>query len=287
MKTTLLTILGLCLFISAFAQEEQGPLSSDRPGATNSALTVGKGKVQIQSGFLYHRTRTLIETPRGAPNFNVSGFSKIESINHDKIFTNQLRFGILSRTEFGVNLDFTRTDLEQYVNNVKLLTENPTRSELSKLGIALRQEVLQESKYVPQTSILINFNTDGKLFDNYNRRNNNTLILLLLQKSLSEKFGLSSNLGYDFLFEDRVFNYTLNIGYTLNSKISFFIETYGLSYDDGFDRYFDGGFAYLVKDNILLDFYAGWGFTHLNETNGFDYEENHFLLGTGISYRFD
>ena len=101
---------------------------------------------------------------------------------------------------------------------------------------------------------------------------------------LTDRLSVAGNVG---LFvptsEDGRFFQTTNSltsAYALTDKLGAYVEYYGLYPNNkGTDcaHTVDGGFTYLITDNLQLDWRIGFG---LNE------EADDFLMGVGLSWRF-
>ena len=85
-----------------------------------------------------------------------------------------------------------------------------------------------------------------------------------MQHTLSDKISLGYNLGAEWDGEtpEPTFIYTLTSGFALSEKTGFFIELYGFApQQDKAEHRFDGGFTYLVTNDLMLDASAGFGIT--------------------------
>jgi hypothetical protein len=104
---------------------------------------------------------------------------------------------------------------------------------------------------------------------------------LLFAHTLNKRFTLSYNLGADLddqLFEVRGI-YSASLGIHLSDNFSTFIESYGfLGKYCGQDHRMDGGFIYMIKNNIQLNCSGGIG---LNKKS-----PSYFISG-GLSVKFN
>ena len=101
-----------------------------------------------------------------------------------------------------------------------------------------------------------------------------------MQHTLSDNFSLAYNLGaeWDGISPAPTYIYTLTTGISLSESLGGYLELYGFA--DQFstpDHRMDGGFTYLINNNLIADLSGGIGLSE-NAPN------NYFAIG--ISYRF-
>ena len=81
-----------------------------------------------------------------------------------------------------------------------------------------------------------------------------------ISHSISEKWAVVYNVGYDYLAEINVFTYSLALGYEISSKFGVYAEPYGFYDEEGlFESNIDFGLSYLASKNIMLDVTYGVG----------------------------
>src|SRR5690606_17180254 len=71
--------------------------------------------------------------------------------------------------------------------------------------------------------------------------------------------------------------YVLNFGFPIYKNIGGFIENYGQYRGDIFETRFDGGFAWLVNNNVQFDLSAGYGMNTVTD----------YFISAGISWRLN
>jgi hypothetical protein len=103
----------------------------------------------------------------------------------------------------------------------------------------------------------------------------------LFAHSLSDRFSFSYNFGGEW--EDGTNEatgiYTASLGAALTDKLSCFLEAYGFIKEKGeADHRLDGGFTYLISNDVQIDCSGGIGLTQ----NAPDY-----FLSAGLSFRFN
>lgn len=226
-------------------------LVTDRPDQTESALTVPRNSIQIESGFIY------------------------EKLNEDEIYTNNYSIA-------GTLLRYGLTDiLELRLGAAYLISE----SRITNLGF---ENVL--------TGIKFNLSTEDEgLFDfglfahvylpigrsYFTSPNPEPELIAALSKSLSNNISLSGNLGstYNSSIRKAVLFYTTALGISLNNEMGMFIEIYGEMISEiNATNYFDGGFTYLLSNDLQIDISAG---------NGISESATAWFLSTGVSIRFN
>jgi len=103
-----------------------------------------------------------------------------------------------------------------------------------------------------------------------------------LEYGLTDVFSLGYNLGAEWTTENdstlSSFVYTVALGAGLTDSWGAYVEFFGdigLS-ASGTANYFDGGFTYLVAENVQLDVFAGVGLSD---------DADDWFVGAGVSYR--
>jgi Putative MetA-pathway of phenol degradation len=102
-----------------------------------------------------------------------------------------------------------------------------------------------------------------------------------MQHTLSKDFTLAYNLGAEWDGEtpEPTFIYTLTTGFSITEKLGAYIELYGFApQNDKADHRADGGFTYLITNDVMVDISGGFGITK-------ESPKNYFALG--FSYRFN
>lgn len=107
--------------------------------------------------------------------------------------------------------------------------------------------------------------------------------------TLAEDLSISYNLGAEWeTLEDArgeedtlsTFIWTVSVGKSLTDRLGAFVEIYGdapLSAEGGATSSLDGGFTYLLTDNLQIDILAGAGLSE---------RADDWFIGSGVSYRF-
>lgn len=112
----------------------------------------------------------------------------------------------------------------------------------------------------------------------YQRMDLGTNFVLDTGNALTESLSLTTNWGvlHSGNGGDAQYAYVVNLAYSVSDKVGVFVEVYGGLND--FTSYYDTGFSYLINNDLLLDFSAGW--------QGQDGVTDWFA-DAGVSWRFD
>lgn len=250
-------------------------LTSDRPGQTFSANTVGKGVFQIQSGLGYDQFYFEDVTFRDESNNPANTDLRVWGyfINTD------LRYGLMERFEVGVNLisSHAGSEMEQdYLNYNSIqdgnfealvsLRANLFSSKNFNLA-ALASGIITEPTFLVRTGLAGSFDINS----------NNSL-----SANLFYIFGDTP--GLDPLL------FTLNYGYSFG-KMGVFVEAFGevvlfstVINEPLWRTFYDAGVWYLINDNFQVDFSLGTGIN--SEFKFFDETKStRFFSEIGLTYR--
>lgn len=259
------------------AQEETGsvfdePLATDRPDFTEASSVVGRGVLQIETGYTYFRddedgTRTRSHT------FPESLF----------------RYGISDNIELRLVWNYLWTS-----SATAGVSEKDDGAEDLVLGAKFA--LTSQSGWVPESALILDFSTPtgGAAMTNHHAEFGSNYLYgwdLPNDKSLAGSFGYSTATQFHSILlapavplvvSDRhsVFHSSVTHGIPLNESWNAYFEYFGL-YFDGLsggrpENYFDSGVTYLFNNNVQFDARFGVG---LNPS-AID-----FFAGTGISVR--
>lgn len=260
MATAALAAYGCFALPLAAAAQDTGsaPLVTDRPDATESAITVAPGAVQLESGYT---------------------FGKLEGIRVHNLGEVLLRVGVADRLElrFGVNsYQWVRgpraaeQGLQDSTIGVKLqLLDNGGRT-----GLGIPQIAVLASTSLPTGSSLVSQN---KLQPE---------IGLAVAWDLTERLALGANAFYaygnDVIVDERFHQTraTLALGIALTDRWGTYAEYFGaytVIRSGPREDYVNGGVTFLVDNDLQLDARIGYGL------NGLD---DDFFVGFGSGVRW-
>ncbi len=223
----ILIIISLCLLLNPLNAQ----IITDRPDQTESSSTVGKGNLQIESGFLI-------------------GFEG-EDLSTRQILapTTLMRYGITK----GFELRFV-SQFESF----KILDKS--FQGISDLEIGTKIQIFQKEDVNTEIAFLSHLvvptgspEISADVFGTVNK--------LSISHSLNDNIGLGYNLGYDYMSEGiGSLTYSLAFGFGVNKKVGIYAEPYGAWNDfEDFIVNFDAGFTYLANQNLQFDFSFGTG----------------------------
>ncbi len=243
------------------------PLQADRPGFTVSTVTVGRGVVQLESGYTY--------TLDNAGNIHQSEHEFPDTLWRIGMFAEWFEW----RIEYNYEILNTTIDrpfqpsLHQHLSGSEDLILG------CKIALTPQEGILPEMCLLPEMSVpsgapgITSGLTLPELIWGYSWKLNEKLSLTGLT-SIGKN---TDDLGFAFTEVDQALS--LQIQFT--KKLQGYVEWYVLAPSgrttERTQHYSDGGFAYLVTNNIQLDIECGVG---LNAA------ANNFFAGTGFVIRF-
>ena len=235
------------------------PLVTDRPDFTESSSTVGRGVLQLESGYTY--------------TFDDEGTQK--TIGHS--FPETLfRYGIFAEwleARLGWNYAYQRIDAAEVSGAEDLYLG-------FKIGLTPQEGILPEMALVPQTTVPTGARafTADRLLPGLN-----WLYSWEINDRLSTAGSTQLNSTLDEATEEVYTEWTQSwaVGRSLSDRVGVYTEWFGF-FPHGADtaraeHYFNGGFTLLLTDDVQWDIRAGVG---LNES------ADDYFVGTGLSIRF-
>ncbi len=241
-------LLLLCCTHTASGQKLP-PIQLDRPDQTECPFIVPRKNVQVEIGFTYQ------QTDRHASSiFMPSMLSK---------------YGVNEKLELRLI-----TELEQAKEN------GATDFGLNPVKIGFKTKLVEEKGWIPMISFIGHLSLPTIASEKYKAEYYAPSFRFTLQHTLSEKVSLGYNLGaeWDGFTPEPTFIYTLTSGFSLTEKLGSYVEVYGfIPQKDKADHRFDGGFTYLVNNDVMLDISGGAGFSKSSPD---------YYTSLGFSFRF-
>ncbi|AEV31125.1 hypothetical protein Oweho_0103 [Owenweeksia hongkongensis DSM 17368] len=273
------------LFVFAFSGIIQAQynetIRTGRPGQSINPFTTGKGILQFQQGYVYDQEKADIDP-------NTLSLDR-DGIAKNSTFENVIRYGIAENIEINAAVDYKWENWRYYSN---LPDEDIQSNYLSTFDIGARMHLVGQNKGVPDIAVQARLGM-GQYFQNGEFEVKDVKITGAFAWQLTERNGLTVNIIpiIDIAgFESSKINYTLAYSYAITDKLGVFIENYGTiflesdvnngSYED-FRTYFDGGFSYLISNNVQLDILGGYGYNR--PLVGTPIES--YFVSAGISWR--
>lgn len=250
MKLIRAVFFTLFLIQSGFAQETKTiePIATDRPDQTETPEIVPKGMFQMETGFSFEKAG------KNAENFVVP--------------SSLLKYGFNGNFEFRVIAEFTVDE-----------TGGQKISGISPILVGFKAVICEEKGILPKTSFIAHLSIPDLASTDLKTEYYAPQFRFTMQHTLSDKINLGYNLGAEWDGEtpEPTFIYTLTTGFELSEKTGCFVEVYGFApQKDKADHRFDGGFTYLISNNLMVDASGGFGITE----NAPDY-----FAAVGFSFR--
>jgi hypothetical protein len=248
--------LALPLLVLVQAPAWAEPIQADRPGQSDPAYVVPKGTWQIELGGTFERTSGRVAT-----------WDAPEPL---------LRYGVLESVELRLSAD-------GWIGSHERGSE--TENAGSDLELSTKVRLWEQQRWLPATSVLagLSFPTGGRPVTS---DGTDPFGKFIASWELGEPFTLGANLGMagptqGVADRRRVFELfaAASLGISLTERTGAFLEYYvtvrGRGRRD--EHAVDGGFTYLLSDDVQLDISGGAG---LNR------EAPDFFVGPGIAWRF-
>ena len=259
MKQIILSLLLICA-LPVLAQETvtvSETLITDRPDATESPYTVGKGNFQIETGALF--------TENGNDDLNVKQF----------VFnTGLLRYGLSDNFELRLGWDY---------QNERLTSQGRELSDatgFTPLLVGGKIEITDENGWIPQIGLMTHLRLPFTAVTEFKPEQTGMEMIFSFDHTLSNSTSIAYNLGARVADNRSIeYLYTVAYGFDITKKFGAYIELYGAFPEDTTAYHlWDAGCTYLVNNNLQLDVTVGTGF---NSTAAYQ----NILLSAGFSYR--
>ena len=240
------------------------PLVTDRPDFTEASSTVGRGVTQFEMGYLYVNDR------EGNDSFDGHAYPDL-----------LLRQGLFADW-FELRIGWTYLSDRETIGNVT--TTNDRSSDLyvgTKIGLTPQEGVLPEMALIPQMFLPISEDPilgGGEVLPGVNwiyAWELNDWLSIAGSSQINRALDDATGEPYGLIAQSAV------AGFSLTDELGAFSEWFCFI-PDGADtvhtqHYYNGGFTYLLCDNVQFDIKAGIGLS--------DHADD-FFLGTGLSVRF-
>ncbi|MGB3467408.1 MAG: transporter [Cyclobacteriaceae bacterium] len=237
---------------------------SSRPGQACAPNVTGTGVFQVQSGFTIGGSET-----------------GTNDLINDNIFVHNtlLRFGLSEK--FEVRASVTAQEVRtsgQTINSTDV-------SGINDISVGMRYVLLDGNSTAGKLSVQTDFGLPLRT-GGYQANEDLSYQLLVIQTYpiFTENLSLNINLGIfsSGFSESPDGKYVINLSHPIGTKTSVFIENYGFITDGSLETLFDGGFAYLLNNDLQLDFSAGYG-----RTTSDGVQTTQWFTDAGVSFRFN
>lgn len=254
----LFLLLNLVIIQLIKAQNDSIPeLVTDRPDQTESSITVPKGSLQIESGFVFTNTK-----------------NSSTNTNEMNMGSTLLRYGVFENFELRLSSYYGRTSIHYESNNT-----DSTFSGLGAVTAGFKVFIHEEEGWIPEFSILANITLRHLGHKKFHPTYSYPSARLSASHTLSDKLSFGYNFGfaYDGEIADGFFIYSSVLGYSITPGIGFYVEVFGDFDNSNYPHHIlDGGFTFKVRHNLQLDISAGTVLTS---------ESDSHFLNTGFSWR--
>lgn len=240
------------------------PLVTDRPDFTESSVTVGRGVAQIEMGYVYVNDR--------GPGTSLDAHAYPDLL---------LRYGMLAEW-FELRIGWTYLSEQETVGNVT--TSSNRSSDLlvgAKLALTPQEDILPEIAIIPQVFLPISDDPilgGGEVLPG---------IICIYAWELNERLSTAGSSQYLRALDDAtehpyfLFIQTWVVSRSLTDRVGAYAEWFALI-PDGAEtnqtlHFFNGGFTYLVNNDLQLDCRAGFGLSNAADD---------FFTGVGLAKRF-
>jgi len=263
-KRSFVLILGCALLSSSCFASDIPELVTDRPDQTESSSTVPPGYLQIEMGYEHSENER-------------------EDLETDVVPQALLRVGLTENLEFRLGFD------GYFWENAVDLTQGAEDNEgAGDLGIGFKLKLRDEEGWLPETAFLTNVVLPTKKTP-FSSERFDPEYRLACSHTLSERLSFGYNVGQAWVTEEDTagdldtrhqFIYSAAVGIGLSDNLGGFVEFFGeipTGSDGGPANSFDGGFTYLIADNVQLDIASGVGLSQ---------DAQDWFLAAGLSIRF-
>ena len=179
--------------------------------------------------------------------------------------------------KYGVNEKFELRLITEFVSEKRNIN---TTTGFLPITIGFKTSLVEERGIIPKISFIGHITTSKIGSKEFQAKYISPSFRFTMQHTLSESISLAYNLGAEWNGENAEYNYiyTLTTGFSLTDKIGCYTELYGFipAYGKA-DHRFDGGFTYLINNNLIADISGGFGLTENAPKN---------YISLGISCRF-
>jgi hypothetical protein len=225
------------------------PIQLDRPDQTECPFITPEKYIQIESGFNYEYATDLEQN-----------YSYPSSL---------WKYGINKKVELRLITELISAKLYTTVT-----------SGLNPITVGFKTALLEEKGIIPKTSFIGHITTAQVGTKDFHTKYVAPSFRFTMQHTVTKRISLAYNLGmeWDGNTAAHTYIYTLTTGISITERLGCYAELYGFLPDNSIpDHRCDGGFTFLVNNDLMVDLSGGFGITENSPDN---------YLSLGISYRF-
>ncbi|MBL8823101.1 MAG: transporter [Planctomycetia bacterium] len=240
-------------------EPENDVIATDRPDFTEASSTVGRNRIQLESGYTYSRNREAgVQNQHSYP----------EALFRIGMFADWF--------EWRIAQNYSSTHMPGAVS------QGP-----EDLYVGVKLALTEQKEYMPESALIIQATvptgsdntTTGKTLPGMN---------YLFGWDITDKISMGGSIQGNAAVTDSGHSYlelaqSLTVGYAFTEKLGSYMEVFGIepfsgnAPDIGPYYFFDGGFTYKFTPNFQYDIRAGVG---LNK------QSDDFFVGAGFAVRF-
>jgi hypothetical protein len=215
-------------------------LITDRPDQTESSATVPRKSLQIETGVVFE---------------NYSNGSS--SIKNWGLGTTLFRYGLLENLELRLGTSYQVSTLKN-----DFASADSVQQGMGPVSAGMKVYITQEKGFWPEVAILADLTINQLAALDFRPTYNYSTLKIAASHTLNNRFGLGYNLGYAYNGTNPkgYFIYSIALGMSISERLGAYLESYG-NFDPGaIPRHrFDGGFTYLISQNMQIDIAGGFG----------------------------
>lgn len=269
-------VLSLFILNSVHAQHTD-VINSNRPGASQSAFSVGQTVFQAETG-IYGITEenTVLDT-------KTNGFGAELALRYGAFFE-QLEFNVETKYQFDKTNpgSIARNDFKNLTIGAKYLIYDPYKNYEEKINILSwkANHKFKWRQFIPAVAVYAGANINlNSVYYSDQESSLSPKLMVITQNQFSGGYVLVLNLIADRIgSESSSYGYIATFTKGFNEKWSGFLENQGYQTDDYTDFSLRTGAAYLIKDNIQID---------ISIRGNFKDNPSTIDGGIGLSWRFD
>lgn len=248
----------------AESESEADKIQTDRPDFTESSTTVGKGRVQLESGYTYSKSKdAALQASHSYP----------EAL---------LRIGLFA--------DWFELRLGQNFSNTKKPGDDGSVFAVNggeDMYFGTKLALTEQKKYLPETALILQM-TVPTGSNNLSAEKTLPGVNYLFGWEVNDFLNLGGSIQGNSTVDENGHTYfelsqSITVGYKLTEKLGAYTEWYAFyptgatSPDVTAQHYFDGGFTYKITPLFQLDIRGGKGLTH---------SADDYFLGAGFAVKY-
>jgi hypothetical protein len=255
-KLTFITLLGLCNFVQA---QYTDVINSNRPGASQSAFSVGTNVLQLEVGPYFIKEKRPV-----FPSYEVSGLG-IDFAAHYGFWKEALELNIQGTFQNDTQTFSSLTNVENKRSNfkslnfgAKYLVYDPHKNKDDQPNVYSyhANRGFKWSSLIPAVSVAagVNYDTPDNPYTAAAVEGLSYRGVLITQNNFSGGWVFITNFMLDRIGSDQTdFQYILTLTHSFDPKWVVFGETQGISSDFYADNLFRIGGGYLLSKDLQLD----------------------------------